>query len=201
MSRNSLDALFGMMNSAFVDKENQEYEKVVKALEGVETVGQMNKRSILRLKRHRNFGVEYEIPLGWHLFDRQEHKSVMYVDYAYDGPRQFMAAALRIRRLRGDYRGYENLDQLRKLALYVSKKTTAFDFKYIEEVLIGRRKGIKISGVDSSSDPNDIYDVDMYFFYKSKTEVMLFFCITSQRTRAYYKRIFNKILSSIRYIR
>lgn len=195
-----MDALFGMMNSAFIDKENQEYEKVVKALTGVETLGPMTGKNLIRLKRHTDFGVEYEIPLNWELYDREEHKSVMYVDNAYDGPRQFMAAALRIRRLRGDYRGYENLDQLRKLALYVAKKTTAFDFKYIDDIHIGTRKGVKISGEDFS-DPKELYDVDMYFFYKSKTEVMLFFCITSQRTRHFYGRIFNKILSSIRYIR
>ena len=200
MSRNSLDALFGMMNSAFLDKEHQEYEKVSKALEGVDSIGKMPGRNILRLKRYTDFGVEYEIPMNWELAEREEHKSVMYVDNVYEGTKEFTAAALRIRRLRGDYRGYENLDQLRKLALYVAKKTTAFDFKYIDDIHIGTRKGVKISGEDFS-DPKELYDVDMYFFYKSKTEVMLFFCITSQRARHFYGRIFNKILSSIRYIR
>ena len=95
MSRNSLDALFGMMNSAFIDKENQEYEKVVKALTGVETLGPMTGKNLIRLKRHTDFGVEYEIPLNWELYDREEHKSVMYVDNAYDGPRQFMAKVAR----------------------------------------------------------------------------------------------------------
>lgn len=200
MSRNSLDALFGMMNSAFLDKEHQEYEKVSKALEGVDSIEKMPGRNILRLKRYTDFGVEYEIPMNWELAEREEHKSVMYVDNVYEGTKEFTAAALRIRRLRGDYRGYENLDQLRKLALYVAKKSKTMDFKYLDEILIGRRKGIKVSCEDYS-DPNDFYDIDMYFFYKSKTEIMIFFCITAQRTRSYYGKIFNKILSSIRYLR
>ena len=200
MSRNSLDALFGMMNTAFLEKEKQENEKVLKALDGFGSVGHMTKHRTLRLRTHTNFGVEYDVPLTWEEVDAKMHDSVMYIAKGFDGHSEYMSAALQIYRRRGDYRGYENVDQLKKMASYASKESGAYDLKYLEEVNIGGRKGVK-AVCEDIVDSGEAYDTDIYIFYKSKTELMQFFCVTARRARPYYGRIFNKILSSIRYIR
>lgn len=200
MSRNSMDALFGMMSQALLDKEQEENKKVLDALDHIDLYGQLAQARSLRSRTHTDFGVEYDIPFNWTRLHDKEPDSVMYYAKGSDARHSFMPAAIRITRRRGDYRGYENLDRLERLATYAAKTSGVYDFKHLEDVTVGGRKGVKAVCEDNSS-PGESYDTDIYFFYKSKTEVMVFFCITARQSRPYYRRVFNKILSSIRYIR
>ncbi len=195
-----MDALFGMMKSAFLDKEQQENEKVLEALKEFGSYDQAVETRTVRVGTHTDFGVEYDIPLSWSKLKYKEPDSVMYYAKGSDGRRQYMPAAIRITRRRGDYRGYENLDRLERLASYAAQNSGVYDFKYLKEVKIGNRKGIKaVCALNQNGGGS--YDTDIYFFYKSKTEVMVFFCITAQESRSYYQRVFHRILSSIRYLR
>ena len=200
MNPKNMDALFGMMNSTFQEKEAQENKSVLDALSDFKGYDQMAVTRIGRSRTHMDFGVEYDIPLNWDKIKDDEPNCVMYYAKGFDGKQGFMPAAFRMIRRRGDYRGYENVDRLERLALFASKESGIYDLKYITEVNIAGRKGVKAACIDHNNN-GKVYDTDIYFFYKSKTEVLLVFCITAQEVRSYYKRVFNKILSSIRYIR
>lgn len=195
-----METLFGMMNSVVRDKENEENQRIIEALSGIHTYTDVVNVMNLRLRTHVNFGIEYDVPQSWCRFDSKEPDCVMYFAKGFKNGRAVMPAAFRISRKRGDYRGYENLDRLERLALYTAKTPSCYSFKYLKEVNINGRKGIKAVCTDNKSIGGP-YDTDIYFFYKSKTEVVIAFCITAEDSRAYYNRVFYEILSSIRYIR
>lgn len=199
MGNNNIDALYRMVASAVQNKTQQEERTLLSALQNIDHYGEMAAARLSKKRLHTDFGVEYEMPENWKRLKNRHPDSVMfYADCDMEEEQEHIPAAFRIVRKRGDYRGYENLDKLERLAVAASKAPESYEFKYIRDVRVHGRKGVKAVCIDHHSEGQD-YDAEIYLFYKSKTEVMMFFCISSATARPYYIRVFREILRSIRY--
>jgi hypothetical protein len=196
MNRHHSHTLNAFIAAAVESKDRENEDRIANALSGTFIISPGISPARHRTRTCLDFGVETEIPAAWVRADNTRADEVMY--YRSSPPGR-ISAALKMTRRRGDYRGYENMDQLERLVASTVRQTGEYALHYIDDVNVGGRHGVRAVCSDSVS-VGGPYDVEIYAFYKSKTEVMLFYCITGEKHRAYYRPVFERILQSIHYL-
>jgi len=195
MSNRKSNLLYNMVGNAIRDKNNQRNEKLLEALKDIREYEDIRASRVENVSFCHDFGIGYMLPERWTFFTSKEYNSKTY--YAYnEGLKNRVPAAVEIVRRRGNYRGYENADRLERLAMSIVSDKEKYDFKYIKEVNISGRICMKAVCMDKKYLGKE-YNREIYIFYKSKTEVIIFNFLSDDENYGYYKPIFDKILKSI----